>query len=342
MSCIGGEGDCLTGRDKICSGGPLLGEICHLDSDCRGFCDPANRRCDGPPFDGQPCVTDSHCDPNGPMLPNSQCQNYCNGGVNDGLICFTDHYCNNDGACVALFEPVCSFDALNSGEICATDADCVGGFCVHRRCDGGPNDSEPCETLRDCAGIICQGFPGCADPTCCTAVCDTFDPFCCDEHWDPVCALSAQSLNEECGTEPGMINECLAGVDDCHANATCIDLLDGFDCICNPGYEGDGVACDDIDECASGIHNCDANARCTNTEGSFECLCNAGYEGDGFSCVPIPCFGDIGEFRCSGNGVCLTPNQCRCEVGWIGAQCEIRVRIRPFAEDELRPDSNPD
>ena len=90
-----------------------------------------------------------------------------------------------------------------------------------------------------------------------------------------------------------------------------------FLCEFNPGFEGDGVTCNDIDEsasnedncdnnadclnneggfdceckdvneCVTDLHNCDNNASCDNINGSFSCKCNDGYEDDGVTCLDI-------------------------------------------------------
>ena len=39
------------------------------------------------------------------------------------------------------------------------------------------------------------------------------------------------------------IDECELGIDDCHVNATCADVVGSFVCTCNDGFEGNGVDC---------------------------------------------------------------------------------------------------
>ena len=39
------------------------------------------------------------------------------------------------------------------------------------------------------------------------------------------------------------IDECELGIDNCHVNATCADVVGSFVCTCNDGFEGNGVDC---------------------------------------------------------------------------------------------------
>ena len=39
------------------------------------------------------------------------------------------------------------------------------------------------------------------------------------------------------------MDECAQGLDNCDVNAKCIDLPQGFQCVCNSGFTGDGVNC---------------------------------------------------------------------------------------------------
>ncbi len=43
-----------------------------------------------------------------------------------------------------------------------------------------------------------------------------------------------------------LVDECTLGMDNCSADALCTDTVEGFTCECLPGYEGDGVECNDI------------------------------------------------------------------------------------------------
>ncbi len=106
----------------------------------------------------------------------------------------------------------------------------------------------------------------------------------------------------------------------CHADASCLTNADGASCVCNPGYEGDGLDCLDIDECTSGLANCNLNASCINTPGSFECTCDDGYEGDGLDCTDFnECL--EGTDNCSENALCINTAgsfECTCNAGYSG------------------------
>ena len=39
------------------------------------------------------------------------------------------------------------------------------------------------------------------------------------------------------------IDECELGIDNCHVNATCTDVIGSFVCTCNNGFDGNGVDC---------------------------------------------------------------------------------------------------
>ena len=39
------------------------------------------------------------------------------------------------------------------------------------------------------------------------------------------------------------IDECDRGIDECDANAECSDTIGNYECICRPGYDGDGFNC---------------------------------------------------------------------------------------------------
>jgi len=68
----------------------------------------------------------------------------------------------------------------------------------------------------------------------------------------------------------------------CADQATCIySEEDGWACVCNDGFAGDGFTCEDIDECTTDNGGCLANAVCENLPGTRLCHCQEGWVGDG-------------------------------------------------------------
>lgn len=146
---------------------------------------------------------------------------HTNPGCNDlaccAQVCLFDDYC-----CIVTWDQACK-NAANV--LCTTHTTCgdVGkGSCFLRHNNPGCDDAGCCETVcnvdpncclfswdQQCADLatkICNGCgaidagscyeahgsPSCADLACCNLVCAT-DPFCCNQAWDGVCVLMAES-----------------------------------------------------------------------------------------------------------------------------------------------------
>ncbi|HRI64102.1 MAG TPA: EGF domain-containing protein [Polyangium sp.] len=97
-------------------------------------------------------------------------------------------------------------------------------------------------------------------------------------------ASSSSGMGGQAG-DPFAKDECALGLDDCADNADCLDTPGFYECVCKPGFSGDGKTCTDIDECGKLTNDCDPNALCTNTDGGFTCACAAGFVGDGKTCA---------------------------------------------------------
>ncbi len=116
------------------------------------------------------------------------------------------------------------------------------------------------------------------------------------------------------------IDECAQGTDGCDINAQCVNLVGSYQCVCNPGYTGNGLICSDLNECDLYPAPCSPFADCQNTSGGFLCTCLPGFEGDGITCTDIdecalgiddcihsPCFNNIGGYACG-----------QCDAGYSG------------------------
>jgi proprotein convertase subtilisin/kexin type 5 len=243
----------------------------------------------------------------------------CDGGTADNCTsCVAPQpYLRGASACVAAC-PTATFAAAGACVPCdATCAECSGA------------GAASCTSCRSASG-----YPHLAGGAC-------------------TCSSGYAATSDAC-TE---INECTAGTDNCHAQATyyllttylllttyylllttynchaqatCTNLAGTFNCTCVDGYTGDGVTCADIDECALGTHACDTSpspvdgsalATCTNAAGGYTCACTTGgYAGDGFYCADVnEC--TLSTHDCHADGTCSNTYgnwSCSCDAGYEG------------------------
>ncbi|TMS02590.1 Signal peptide, CUB and EGF-like domain-containing protein 1, partial [Larimichthys crocea] len=71
-------------------------------------------------------------------------------------------------------------------------------------------------------------------------------------------------------------DECAEGSDDCHIDALCQNTPKSYNCICKPGYKGDGKQCEDMDECEND-YNGGCVHECINIPGNYRCTCYDGF-----------------------------------------------------------------
>lgn len=89
-----------------------------------------------------------------------------------------------------------------------------------------------------------------------------------------------------------VVNECqLPHLNDCHQNANCTDLEDGYECKCREGFEDrspgrPGRVCQQkVNECENpALNSCDPNADCIDEPQGYKCKCRAGF----FDVSPSP------------------------------------------------------
>ncbi|KAK1339359.1 hypothetical protein QTO34_020042 [Cnephaeus nilssonii] len=76
---------------------------------------------------------------------------------------------------------------------------------------------------------------------------------------------------------PPDIDRCAAGATNICGPGTCVNLPDGYRCVCSPGYRlhPSQTHCTDDNECLR--DPCMGKGRCVNHVGSYSCLCYPGY-----------------------------------------------------------------
>ncbi|XP_078685485.1 zonadhesin-like [Branchiostoma floridae x Branchiostoma belcheri] len=117
-------------------------------------------------------------------------------------------------------------------------------------------------------------------------------------------------------------DRCAECEDDCSDHATCrlIDLQPT--CVCDDGYEGDGLTCENIDDCDP--NPCQNGGTCTDGVDSFTCDCIIGFEG--YTCRIY--VGKCDPNPCQNGGNCTEGQdsfECACGVGFLGIFCETNI-----------------
>ncbi|XP_072024997.1 stabilin-2-like [Amphiura filiformis] len=213
------------------------------------------------------------------------------------------------------------------GETCLS---CPGGFQTpcsgHGECNDKMAGNGRCVCEGNFTGTACElcagnRFGEACDQncTCVHGVCDNGPSG--TGHCQPnTCALGY--FGDDCEQH---VNPCGPQEDPCHAHATCNDDGREIRCICNAGYDGDGLECWPVNVCEQPARgNCHQEAQCTYLEsGLHRCDCNELWEGDGYQCVHIdPCTKED-HGGCHSNATCIftSPgqNECECKHGFTGS-----------------------
>uniref|UniRef100_A0A8C9Y0D0 Signal peptide, CUB and EGF-like domain-containing protein 2 n=1 Tax=Sander lucioperca TaxID=283035 RepID=A0A8C9Y0D0_SANLU len=121
-------------------------------------------------------------------------------------------------------------------------------------------------------------------------------------------------------------DECAEGSDDCHIDALCQNTPKSYNCICKPGYKGDGKQCEDMDECEND-YNGGCVHECINIPGNYRCTCYDGFmlAHDGHNCQDVDecvdnnggcqqvCVNTMGSYECQcTDSFFLSDNQHTC------------------------------
>ncbi|XP_069486024.1 stabilin-2 [Ambystoma mexicanum] len=214
---------------------------------------------------------------------------------------------------------------------------CPGGFsrpCSDNgKCNDGINGDGLCMCNKGFKGTVCQ--------------------YCYDlDKYGPNCEKKCSCLHGRCDNRIFSDGTCRSGtcnfgysgkncdkqtsscgplITYCHAHALCDFSRNIPECVCKPGYDGNGVDCVEVNACTSSSNGdvCNSNAQCTQVSvGVHKCVCLQGWTGDGLDCQPINNCLRPDNGGCHGNATCIhigpSQNDCRCKEGFRGTgfECE--------------------
>uniref|UniRef100_A0A6Q2WYI0 Neurogenic locus notch homolog protein 1 n=1 Tax=Esox lucius TaxID=8010 RepID=A0A6Q2WYI0_ESOLU len=320
-----------------------LGKTCQIANPCAsnpcangGQCSPFESHyiCTCPPtFHGQFCTENvDECE----LMPNA-CQNggtchdtygsfHCvcvNGWTGDdcseniddcaSAACYPGATCHDR---VASF--FCECPHGRTGLLCHLD-----DACISNPCQKGSN----CDTNPVNGKAICTCPPGYTGSACNQDIDEcslgSFQCKCLQGYDGPRCEMD--------------VNECMSNP--CQNDATCLDQIGGFHCICMPGttirmfplercisfvlvhcFSG-GLCQIDIDECAS--TPCKNGAKCSDGPNKYTCECAEGYTGQHCETDINECYSDPCHY-----GICkdsLATFTCYCHPGYTGRLCETNI-----------------
>ncbi|XP_058453091.1 nidogen [Malaya genurostris] len=183
-------------------------------------------------------------------------------------ICVCNKGYEGDGRSCQL-APECNID-----DDCGMHSICDTGLCVCQ--EGFERDvSDFCVRVGSCGGAYCAE----------NAICK----------WDqlqgiPYCHCPPEYIGDgvlQCKSVPPPCNV----RNNCGLHATCGPNFrepSKYECICNPGFFGDGFVCTPERNCANIPSLCDPNARCVSTTTGYQCICNEGFIGNGSICRTAP------------------------------------------------------
>ena len=348
--CSVGVGACAAEGRLVCQPGfEALSCDAHAGAPGEERCNGADDNCDGAvdehdPGGGEPCDTEGlgvcgpgitacvagelRCQPAAQPTPE-----LCDGADND-----CDGATDEDAAGARLSEACYSGPAETEGV-----GACHRGI---RRCRDDGSGMGPCEQERtpraevcdgaddDCDGVTDEDLPDQGAP------CSAGVGACAGEgRW--VCDGAGAQGALRCDAPLGQpVVEVCNGVDDdcdgrtdespngCAAEAHCLPAEAGWECVCRPGYAGDGLSCEPtgpcaaqpcqhggrcvpldeafecqcagtghagptcaepIDECSQGLHTCHpVHATCQDLSDGYDCSCAPGLSGDGRWCLQCP------------------------------------------------------
>ncbi|GBP44981.1 Multiple epidermal growth factor-like domains protein 8 [Eumeta japonica] len=178
-----------------------------------------------------------------------------------------------------------------------------------------------------CAGGVCGLVLNKTEKNKCPAPCNTFTQCseCLHHSHCGWCALEGANGEGVC-TEGSMESPfdyssrttCAAVYSDAHQLSNITDET----------FSWHYTRCPPENECENDHHQCKADSEvCHDLPEGYECACGAGYKRVDGACVAVCSQGCV-------RGVCIKPDQCRCDFGYVGANCSIQCQCNGHSNCE--------
>uniref|UniRef100_A0A9J7XQL0 Stabilin 1 n=1 Tax=Cyprinus carpio carpio TaxID=630221 RepID=A0A9J7XQL0_CYPCA len=221
------------------------------------------------------------------------------------------HPCYDKGTC---------FDGISGNGSCKCEPAFTGVGC--HLCSNPNKHGENCNEDCRCVHGVCDNRPG-SMGVCRRGSCqEGFSGELCDQTPTP------------CNSD-GVLEHC-------HIHAKCVynndqTMLVSLECVCLPGYDGDGYTCTKTNPCLQPQRGgCDVNAGCMYDAGKVNCVCMEGWTGDGRLCVEINNCLSESRGGCHENADCTVTgpgqNECSCKKGYMGDGIVCNV-VNPCLSD---------
>lgn len=177
-----------------------------------------------------------------------------------------------------------------------------------------------------CAGGVCGLVLTKADKNKCPAPCNTFTQ-CADCLHHSHCGWCAlEGANGEGVCSEGSMESPV----DYSSRTTCAAVYKERQSNnnTNGSFSWHYTRCPPENECENNHHQCKADSEvCHDLPHGYECGCGAGHRRAGGACVAVCAQGCV-------RGACVQPDVCRCEFGYVGANCSIQCQCNGHSDCE--------